>query len=127
MKQNDINRRIYNLFLRLNFDSSLSGYRYMKSAILLCMEDENKICNVWNLYREISNISGIAGCSSNVERCIRHLIKRTVEAPENENNKLLQEIFGDVIFTRKKITNKRFIAQIVEYLRNTDDFSDTGN
>lgn len=125
MKQNDLNKRIYNLFSRLNFDASLTGYRYMKIAVLLCLEDENRICNVWNLYREIGDIPYIASKASSVERCIRHLAKRTVEARENEDNKLLYEIFGDILLTEKRITNKRFIAEIVEYLRIADSFSDT--
>lgn len=114
----ELNRRIFDLFRRLNFDSSLKGYRYMKIAVLLCLKDENIICNIQNLYKETVTASGIAGCNgSSVERCIRHLIERTLTAHENEGNDLLYEIFGDVVFVEKKITNKRFIAQIVEYMR----------
>ena len=113
----NLNRRIFNLFRRLNFDSSLLGYRYMKLAVMLCLEDETRICNVQNLYKEIGTASNIKDCSiSSVERCIRHLAQRTIETRENAGNELMYDIFGDVIFTEKKITNKRFIAQIVEYI-----------
>ncbi|MDE5558313.1 MAG: sporulation initiation factor Spo0A C-terminal domain-containing protein [Ruminococcus sp.] len=116
------NRRIFNLFRRLNFDSSLKGYRYLKLAILLCLEDENIICNVRNLYEDIGAVSNIEGCNGNsVERCIRHLIERALSAHENEGNELLYEIFGDIVFVEKKITNKRFIAQLVEYMKTQTD------
>lgn len=111
-----LDKHIFNLFRRLNFDSSLAGYQYMKIAVKLCMEDKSRICNIWNLYGEIENIPHISRNAGCVERCIRHLAKRTVETTENDGNKLLYEIFGDVIITKKRITNKRFISQIVEYL-----------
>ena len=112
----ELNRRIFNLFRRLNFDSSLLGYRYMKLAVMLCLEDENKIHNFHNLYKYIGVVYNIEN-SGSVERCIRHLAQRTIETRENDGNELMYDIFGDVIFTEKKITNKRFIAQIVEYMR----------
>ncbi|MDE6678070.1 MAG: sporulation initiation factor Spo0A C-terminal domain-containing protein [Ruminococcus sp.] len=112
----NLNRRIFNLFRRLNFDSSLLGYRYMKLAVLFCLEDENRICNFQNLYKDIGAVYNIEGGGS-VERCIRHLTQRTVETRENDSNELMYDIFGDVIFTEKRITNKRFISQIVEYMR----------
>lgn len=120
--ESELNRHIFNLFRRLNFDSSLKGYRYLKLAIILCLEDENIICNVRNLYEDIGAASNIEGCNgSSVERCIRHLIERTLNAHENEGNDLLYEIFGDVVSVEKKITNKRFIAQIVEYMKMQTD------
>ena len=118
----ELNRRIFDLFRRLNFDSSLKGYRYLKIAVLLCLKDENIICNIRNLYKETGTASGIAGCNgSSVERCIRHLIERALSAHENEGNELLYEIFGDIVFVEKKITNKRFIAQLLEYMKTQTD------
>lgn len=118
----ELNRRIFNLFRRLNFDSSLLGYQYMKLAVLLCLEDDKKIHSLQGLYREIADTLHIEGCTrSKIERGIRHLIKRTLSAHENNSNSLLYEIFGDIVNTNQTITNKRFICQIVEYLKNADD------
>ncbi len=109
--KDELESQISNMLQKLGIPYNLSGYRYLSSAILLCIKEFNSITG--KLYSTIAKKYGTS-CES-IERAIRHAIEI---GWEKADQKLLYSIFGDTIsYLDEKPDNSTFIATIVEKLR----------
>ena len=88
--------------------SNLKGYRYLKDAVLLCMNDETKINYITKtLYPDIADRNGTTiDC---VERAMRHSIKLIWDKNDGEDRTVLGQ---KVSFAKNRPTNSEFIAML---------------
>ncbi|MBL4935956.1 sporulation initiation factor Spo0A C-terminal domain-containing protein [Clostridium sp. YIM B02515] len=93
---------------------NIKGYRFVKDAILMVLEDRELLSSITTvLYPDIVKIHNTT--ASRVERAIRHAIETTWL---HGNMKELQNIFGDFsMFHKSRPTNSEFIAILAEKLR----------
>ena len=101
----------YRHLVHLGVPTEMRGYRYLKTAIMLCMENEEYIHSTTTmLYPEIANQyeTTPAAVERNIRRAIEHVCRSTPR-------KVLKEYFGNV--QGDKLTNRRFIAGLVEYIK----------
>ena len=105
---------IYRHLVHLGVPTEMRGYRYLKTAIMLCLENEEYIYSVTQkLYPEIA--SQYATTSAAVERSIRTAIEHVCR---DTSRKVLKEYFGSVQGDR--LTNRKFIVGLVEYIKMED-------
>ena len=101
----------YRHLVNLGVPTEMRGYRYLKAAIMLCLENEEYIYSVTQkLYPEIAN--QYATTPAAVERGIRTAIEHVCR---NTSRKVLKEYFGSE--QGDKLTNRKFIAGLVEYIK----------
>ena len=101
----------YRHLVHLGVPTEMRGYRYLKTAIMLCLENEEYIYSVTQkLYPEIA--SQYATTPAAVERSIRTAIEHVCRGTPR---KVLKEYFGNV--QGDKFTNRKFIAGLVEYIK----------
>ena len=113
-RSNDIHRQISVLVRNLGVPAHIKGCRYMKFAILMAMEDSNRVNYITKLlYPEIAkNCKTTAG---SVERAIRHAIDIIWI---KGNKELLGEIFGTFAMEgQERPTNSKFIAAVADWMR----------
>lgn len=107
-----------NAMMELGIRPNLQGFKYIKTAIELCLQDGHRLdAMVKVLYPEIAEKYGSTPLK--VERGIRHAI----EAAFNENlcPDTIEKWFGNCIGRNiGKPTNSTFIATVVEHLKVTD-------
>ena len=115
-----IKKNITKLMKELGFPPHIKGYEYIRSAIILVLEDPKKINMLTKvLYPSIAKIYDTT--PSRVERAIRNAIEI---AFERGNTEVIYELFGYTIRQDKgKPTNLEFIATIVDKIR-LDNFDD---
>ena len=115
-----IKKNITKLMKELGFPPHIKGYEYIRSAIILVLEDPKKINMLTKvLYPSIAKIYDTT--PSRVERAIRNAIEI---AFERVNTEVIYELFGYTIRQDKgKPTNLEFIATIVDKIR-LDNFDD---
>ncbi|MBR3970265.1 MAG: response regulator [Ruminococcus sp.] len=104
---NDAELIVTNLIRSLGIPAHIKGYRYIRTAILLCAQNGAYLDNMTKLlYPHIAEIYDTT--SERVERAIRH----SIEAAWNRNNKeAMSSFFGcSVENFRNKPTNSEFIA-----------------
>lgn len=108
-KKIDFNKRIFMLMNMLGIPSHLSGYNYIKDALIICIENNYELPNVCKtLYPAIAKKYDKK--DSQIERSIRHAINKCIDRGEPA---ILFQIFGYTIDNKKNIpTNKEFLAQI---------------
>ena len=95
----------------LGISSNLSGYKYIKEAVLLSLHHPKK--STVELYREIAHIFDTR--PGNVERSIRYAIEVGFC---KGNQELIESLFGYSFDENKgKATNSEFIATIVERIQ----------
>lgn len=109
--QQDYEEKINGVLRRLGAPVKNKGYRYIKEAILQCLDDstifESGITKV--LYPSVALMFNTT--PSRVERAIRH----EVEIIFSEGNtEFVNELFP---YCMGKATNSEFLATLVEYLR----------
>lgn len=102
---------VYRHLVDLGVPTEMRGYKYLKTAIMLCLQNEEYIYSVTQkLYPEIA--SKYATTPAAVERSIRTAIEHVCR---NTSRKVLKEYFGNV--QSDKLTNRKFIAGLVEYIK----------
>ena len=102
---------VYHHLVNLGVPTEMRGYKYLKAAIMLCLENEEYIYSTIKvLYPEIANHYMTTPAA--VERCIRIAIGYVCE---NTSRDILREYFGNV--QRDKLNNRKFIAGLVEYIK----------
>lgn len=111
---NDIRREISFLVRNLGVPAHIKGCRYMKYAILMAMEDSNRVNYITKLlYPEIAKKCRTT--TSSVERAIRHAIDIIWI---RGNQELLGEIFGTFVMEgQERPTNSKFIAAVADWMR----------
>ena len=105
---------ITNLLHTVGVPSHLKGYRYLKDAIKLVVDDLQLLSHITKeLYPELA--SKFDTTVSRVERAIRHAI----EVSWNRGNwDLMEEIFGNSVdIDRAKPTNSEFMVTVADKLR----------
>jgi len=110
----DIETQVTKMIHQIGVPAHIKGYQYLRTAILLVMDDSNIINSVTKqLYPSIGKI--FTTTSSRVERAIRHAIEVAWDRGDYET---ITEIFGYTIqSTRGKPTNSEFIAMVADNLR----------
>ena len=104
-------KRIYEIFKDININPSNLGYTYSMDAVKMCLEDPTYISGITRrLYPEIAAARNTA--PTRVERAIRHVISLMFTNGVNKTD-LFIKIFGE----KEKMTNKTFIASLVEYIK----------
>lgn len=111
---NDVRRQISFLVRNLGVPAHIKGCRYMKYAILMAMEDSNRVNYITKLlYPEIAKKCKTT--ASSVERAIRHAIDIIWI---RGNQELLGEIFGAFVMEgQERPTNSKFIAAVADWMR----------
>ena len=111
---NDVRRQISFLVRNLGVPAHIKGCRYMKYAILMAIEDCNRINYITKLlYPEIAKKCKTT--TSSVERAIRHAIDIVWI---KGNQELLKEIFGTFVMEgQERPTNSQFIAAVADWMR----------
>ena len=104
---------ITNLLRKIGVPAHIYGYRYLREAIMMVVENGDNIYFVTkNLYPAVA-----AKCmttAARVERAIRHAVR---VAWSRGSAATLKSIFGHSADTAKNPTNCEFIAQIAETVR----------
>lgn len=105
---------IYRYLRHLGVPMEMLGYTYLKTAIMLCLQNEAYIHSTTKmLYPEVAKLHGTtAGAvERNIRRAIEHVCKNT-------SRDILKKYFGNVWnVQRDKLNNRRFIAGLVEYIK----------
>ena len=114
LSNNEVNleRKLFTMMNLLGIPSHLSGYKYIKDAITICIDNNYEVPTVSkNLYPEIA--AKYEKKDSQVERSIREAINKCIDRADSE---ILFLIFGYTIDSEKaRPTNKAFIAQLVNF------------
>ncbi len=110
----DIESQVTRLIHKVGIPAHIKGYQYLRSAIMMTLEDQNMINSVTKeLYPTIAKKYGTT--SSRVERAIRHAIEVAWDRGDYD---VLAEMFGYTVQKAKgKPTNSEFIALISDNLR----------
>ncbi|MFR2775081.1 MAG: sporulation transcription factor Spo0A [Anaerostipes sp.] len=111
---NDIRRDVSLLARELGIPAHIKGYQYLRSGIVMAVEDSNMVNYITKLlYPSIAK--EYKTTSSSVERAIRHAIDIVWN---RGNQKLLGEIFGSFVHSgQDRPTNSEFIAVIADRIR----------
>lgn len=106
--------RVSQLLNKMGISASVKGYYYLRSAILMVLDDQEAIIGITKrMYPDVAKEYNTT--ASKVERAIRHAIE---SAWKRGAGKIYSEIVG--IKNEAKPTNGQFIAAIGEYLRLND-------
>ena len=104
---------IEDMLKELGVNGANLGWGYLKTAIELCMEDEQRLHNITrSLYPAIAEAHGTT--PARVERSIRHALDSAFLVGDVEAQ---FRIFGNTIAMRGRPTNSGFIAGCVHELR----------
>lgn len=105
---------VYRHLLRLGVPTEMRGYKYLKTAIMLCLQNEEYIyATTKMLYPMVAKKYMTAPTS--VERNIRTAVEHVCK---NTSQEVLRKYFGNVWNTQKdKLTNRKFIGGLVEYIK----------
>jgi len=111
---NDIEYVVTEIIHQIGIPAHIKGYHYLRTAILLSVDDNEMInCVTKLLYPTVAK--KYSTTSSRVERAIRHAIEIAWDRGDVET---LNGFFGYTIHTsRGKPTNSEFIALIADKLR----------
>lgn len=114
----NISKQIDNVLLDIGIPMHLTGYPYVKRAIIIVAEDPERINRItYELYPELA--SEFSTSANRVERAIRHGIEIAFDRCDVD---VLYRYFGNSISPIKgKPTNSEFIARIAAYVRNHSD------
>ena len=111
---------VTNIIHEVGVPAHIKGYQYLRTAIMMAIEDTNIINSVTKiLYPSVAQ--KYSTTSSRVERAIRHAIEVAWDRGDIDT---LNMYFGYTIQTnRGKPTNSEFIAMIADNLRLKNKFS----
>lgn len=110
----DIDGQIVNILKNVGVPVKMVGYKYLKDAILLAVEEADSLMSVTkNIYPHIAQIHGTS--AGNVERNIRYVIESTYRKwSEPRYRETAESIFHSVA---KKPTNSEFILMCQEWIQ----------
>lgn len=103
--------KVSQLFNKMEISASIKGYHYLRTAIMMGVNDENVLIGITKgLYPDIAKQYNTT--SSKVERAIRHAI----ESSWKKSGKKIYEEIANCLCGHKP-TNGQFIAALTEYFR----------
>ena len=110
----DLEAQVTKIIHQIGVPAHIKGYQYLRSAILMTIEDNEIINSVTKvLYPSVAKKFGTT--TSRVERAIRHAIEVAWDRGDVDT---LNSYFGYTIQnSRGKPTNSEFIAMIADNLR----------
>jgi len=113
-EEKDVKMLVTDLLHQIGVPAHIKGYRYLRDAIRLTIEDSEFIDSVTKkLYPSVAKLHKTT--SSRVERAIRHAIE---VAWDRGYIDLIEDLFGYTIHSEKgKPTNSEFIALIADHLK----------
>lgn len=99
---------------KLGIPASLGGYEYIKTGLLIALEDPHALQLVTkNLYPAIAKEHNTTG--SRVERAIRHAIEVAFDKYTADD---VVELYGRCLaYNKGKLTNSEFLAIVAEKIR----------
>lgn len=105
---------ISGLMLELGIPAHLKGYQYLRTAIIMCVEDMELIGSVTKLlYPDLAK--RYMTTDQKIERAIRNAIEVSWE---RGNGELFTELFGYGNGTgHNRPTNSEYIASVADYVR----------
>lgn len=105
---------ISGLMLELGIPAHLKGYQYLRTAIIMCVEDMELIGSVTKLlYPDLAK--RYMTTDQKIERAIRNAIEVSWE---RGNGELFTELFGYGNDTgHARPTNSEYIASVADYVR----------
>jgi len=105
---------ISKIMIRLGVPAHLKGYRYLRSAILMAINDIQVVGSVTKLlYPEVAKLYDTT--NSKVERAIRNAIEISWE---RGNPELFEELYGYSIKDgHERPTNSEYIANIADQIQ----------
>lgn len=105
---------ISGLMLELGIPAHLKGYQYLRTAIIMCVEDMELIGSVTKLlYPDLAK--RYMTTDQKIERAIRNAIEVSWE---RGNSELFTELFGYGNGTgHGRPTNSEYIASVADYVR----------
>lgn len=106
---NELYIKIVELLLECGIKTHLRGYRYLKEAVELAYESENRLRTYEEIYEPIANT--YEDSVKNVEKCIRYAIMTSLKEVSTVT---LNSVFKT---NSREISNTGYIYSIVEYLR----------
>ncbi|MDO4647838.1 MAG: sporulation initiation factor Spo0A C-terminal domain-containing protein [Eubacteriales bacterium] len=109
-----VESRITVMIQRVGIPAHIKGYRYLRDAISMVVEDPEMMESVTKiLYPSIAKKNGTT--AERVERAIRHAIEVGWDRGKTE---VLEELFGYTVEANKgKPTNSEFIAMLSDKIR----------
>lgn len=105
-------QEIVNLLQRLGIHKTMLGFRYLKKALLLCLQDENYMFCYTRLFSEVAAYYNTT--AGNVDHCIRWAIEKCYY---QGNPQLLEDIAGYEI--NRRPPNSEFIEILFHHLERT--------
>ena len=114
LREESLEMIVSNLLHAIGIPTHISGFRYLRDAIILAVYDEDMMKKVTKvLYPTVAKKNGTT--SSKVERAIRHAIG---QAWERGSLNRLEELFGSEMLEKKqRPTNSEFIALVSDKIR----------
>lgn len=109
--------KICSILKGLGVSPGINGYRYLRKAIMLALEDDTYLEAVTKrLYPDVADFYGTT--KTRVERSIRHAVEF---GWLRGNVDLMDELFGYTIDVNKgKPTNGEYIATIADYIKTSE-------
>lgn len=116
---------IENTLMELGFDPSMKGFHYIVSAEMILQENPESIHAITKeIYPDVAKIHG--STASSVERSIRHA---KISAMNEDVDNYIAEQLGakNLMYHRGDITNSRFLAALMLYLRKNEGGKEAAN
>ena len=112
--ENDLEILTTDVIRQLGIPAHLKGYRYLRYALILCVENSEMISSVTKLL-----YPAVAAKFETTSCCVNSSIRQAVAIAWNKGNReILSRYLGGNVFTREtKPTNAEFIASVSETLR----------
>ncbi len=113
-KEGSLSRKVGMLLKYIGVPQGVSGYDYLKEAILLGLSDHSYLHNlIKGLYSEIAKKYNTT--HSRVDRCIRHAVQVCIENIDEDSEYVY--IIGN---SKNKMINSNFISAIVHFIEDLD-------
>lgn len=110
----ELERQISRFMLELGIPAHLRGYQFLRSAVLMCVQDMELVGSVTKLlYPDLARMYGTT--PQKIERAIRNAIEVSWE---RGNSDIFEELFGYRNTSEySRPTNSEYIATVADYIR----------
>lgn len=110
----ELERQISRFMLELGIPAHLRGYQFLRSAVLMCVQDMELVGSVTKLlYPDLARMYGTT--AQKIERAIRNAIEVSWE---RGNSDIFEELFGYRNTSEySRPTNSEYIAIVADYIR----------
>ena len=114
LSQSYLEKTVRDILNKTGITSSLTGYKYLRHAIMLCYRNETMLNNITKmLYPSVAE--HFSSSIRHTERCMSKAVE-TAWKNQGEND-FYKRMGCNIKDETKKPTNKKFISVIVEYIK----------